>query len=189
LFSLRKTSIVCFVVVLCLLFSASQVSAQETGTLIVYSEVKGGDATFSYTGSGSLGSFQIATEGNGGAKVFDLPAGTYTITQNSIPANWTNKEIFCDGTGTFSVDQSNSKATVTIASGADFVYLRFINENLSGAIPEFPAIPVVLGLVVVVSLGALFFMRKQRRVAAPIFTVLFIVCLMLVSVGERSGKS
>ena len=95
LFSFRKVSSVCFLLILFFLFSASEVSAQETGTLIVYVEAQGGDATFSYTGSpNSLGSFQIATEGNGGAKVFDLPAGTYTVTQNSLPANWINKEIF-----------------------------------------------------------------------------------------------
>jgi hypothetical protein len=49
LFSLRKASIVCFVGLLVFLLSVSQVSAQETGTLIVYTEAQGGDATFSFS--------------------------------------------------------------------------------------------------------------------------------------------
>jgi len=74
--TLRKVGLVCLLGILIILLSVSQVSAQETGTLIVYEEDQGGDTTFSFSGSGSVGNFQIATEGNGGAKVFDLPAGT-----------------------------------------------------------------------------------------------------------------
>ena len=53
LFGLRRISMVCFLVLLFSLLFVSQVSAQETGTLIVYEEAQGGDASFSFSGSGS----------------------------------------------------------------------------------------------------------------------------------------
>jgi hypothetical protein len=123
--TLGKAGLACLLGMFIVLLSFSQVAAQETGTLIVYTETQGGDAAFSFSGSGSLGSFQIATEQGGGAKVFDLAAGTYTVTQDSLPSGWNKQKVFCDGTGTFSTDASLGKATFTVSSIADVFYLRF----------------------------------------------------------------
>jgi hypothetical protein len=191
LFGLRKVSLVCFLVLLFTLFSVSQVSAQETGTLIVYAESQGGDATFSYTGSSSLGPFQIASEVNGGAKVFDLAAGTYTVTQDSLPTGWGVQEVFCDGTGTYSTDVSQSKATFTVSS-ADVIYLRYTNQKTttnptsspapSPSIPENIGLPLIIVLIVIVSSFVVLFANNKKQVI-PVFAVLLSALMAFAFVG------
>jgi hypothetical protein len=186
LFGLRKIGIICFLM-LFVISSFSQVSAQETGTLIVYAEAQGGDATFSYGGSGSLASFQISTEGGGGAKVFDLTAGAYTLTQNSLPSGWGTKEVFCDGTGTYSTDVSQNKVTFTVASAADVFYLRYTNLKGSAdptaspapspTIPEFPAIIAVSFAIIVTSAMLVLFSKRKTRTGSA-FAVLLSVLLV-----------
>jgi len=73
--------------------------AQEIGTIIVYKETDGPDATFTFTGSpGPLPStFQITTSGGGGAQIFDVPVGvSYTIAETGLPSGWSLQEIFVD---------------------------------------------------------------------------------------------
>ncbi len=45
---LGKTLLACQLGMRIILFSASQVTAQETGTFIVYEETQGGDSSFSF---------------------------------------------------------------------------------------------------------------------------------------------
>jgi hypothetical protein len=191
----KNAGLACLLGMLIILFSASQVSAQETGTLIVYAEAQGGDATFSFSGSGSVGNFQIATEGNGGAKVFDLPAGTYTVTQNSLPSGWSTQEVFCDGTGTYSTDLSQNKATFTVSSPADVIYLRYTNQKASTnptsavsptpspSIPENIGLPIVLVMLAVVTLVTFLFTRKKKAVS-PALAILLSILMVFGSIGQ-----
>jgi hypothetical protein len=192
----KKAGLVCLLGMLFILFSTSQVSAQETGTLIVYEEAQGGDASFSFSGSGSIGSFQIATEQGGGAKVFDLPAGTYTVTQNNLPSGWSTQEIFCDGTGTTSTDLTQSKVTFTVSSPADVIYLRFTNIKgstnptsspsispvPSPSIPENIGLPLVLVLIVIATSIIALFTKKKKQVT-PAFALLLSALMMFAFVG------
>jgi len=184
----RKARLTCSLSMLLILLLVSQVSAQETGTLIVYTESQGGDAAFTYTGApNSTSTFQIATEEGGGARVFDLPIGTYGITQTTLPANWTLQEVFCEGTGNYSVNQTQGKATVTIGSFTDVVYLRFTNENAS-VIPEFPHLPAILLFVAVASLSALALAGKHKKKVAPAFALLFSACILMAWVGTAAAN-
>jgi hypothetical protein len=176
--TLRQALLVCLLGTLMILVCASLVSAQETGTLIVYEEAQGGDATFSFSGSGSLGSFQIETQGNGGAKVFDLPAGTYTLTQTNLPSGWSTQEVFADETGTYSTDNSQSKATFTVSSAADVLYIRYTNQkgstNPASPVPS-PTIPEIglpLIMVLIVIVFSTIAMFTKKKAAKPIFAVL-----------------
>jgi hypothetical protein len=104
----KKAHAFCFAVLFLtfLAITATHASAAENATLIVYVEAQNGDGTFSFTGSPTpLGSFQIDTSvnGSGGAQIFDVPAGNYTITASSLPAGWALQEIFCGGTGNSTV--------------------------------------------------------------------------------------
>jgi hypothetical protein len=180
---------------LIILVSVSHVSAQETGTLIVYEEAQGGDATFSFSGSGSVGSFQVATEEGGGAKVFDLTTGTYTLTQNSLPLGWSTQEVFVDGTGTSTTDLPQSKAIFTVSSPADVIYLRFTNAKAStnptpAASPTpSPSIPENIGLPLLVIIAAvatsiLVLQSKKKRAAAPVLAILLSIVMMTAFVGH-----
>jgi hypothetical protein len=194
--TLRNSILACALGLLLILFSASPVSAQETGTLIVYEEAQGGDASFSFSGSGSIGSFQIATEQGGGAKVFDLPVGTYTLAQTDLLSGWITQEIFCDGTGTPSTDASQSKATFTVSSAADVFYCRFTNLKSSTnptsspsaspipspSISENIALPLVLVLLVITTSIIALFTKKKKQIN-PAFAVLLSALMMFAFVG------
>jgi len=193
--SLGRAGLVCLLGMLIILVSVSQVSAQETGTLIVYAEAQGGDASFSFSGSGSVGNFQITTEGQGGAKVFDLPTGTYTVTQSNLPSDWSTQEVFCEGTGTTSTDPSQNKATFTVSSPADVIYLRFTNTKVSTnptpatsptpspSIPENIALPLLLVLVVVVT-SVLFLFSKKKKTTAPVLAILLSIIMITAFIGH-----
>jgi Ca2+-binding RTX toxin-like protein len=195
LFGFRKIGIICFLMLLFVVLSFSQVSAQETGTLIVYEEAQGGDATFSFSGSGSVGNFQLATEDSGGARVFDLPAGTYTVTQNSLPSGWSTQEVFCDGTGTFSSDESQGKATFTVSSPADVVYVRFTNTKTSTnptaatsptpspSVPENISLPLLLSIVALVTCFMVFLSKKKKTVA-PVLAVFLSILMATAFIGH-----
>jgi hypothetical protein len=195
----RKVFIVFAVGLFCVLALASLVSAQETGTLIVYEESQGGDATFSFTGSGSLGSFQIATEQGGGAQLFDLPVGTYTVTQNSLPSGWSTQEVFADGTETTSTDLTQSKATFTVSSAADVIYCRFTNTKAaanptpaasptpSPSIPENIGLPLLLVVVAGVT-SVLVLLAKKKGKAAPMLAVLLSILMITSFIGSANAN-
>ncbi|MCW3982361.1 MAG: hypothetical protein NWE96_00015 [Candidatus Bathyarchaeota archaeon] len=180
----KRAFVLCLLGFTVLFFSSMQgVLAQETGMLIVYVESLGGDATFSYTGSpGSLGNFQLATDGGGAAQVFNLTAGTYSITQNALPTNWALSEVFLDGTGTGTVNQQQAKAAFTISSEFDVYYLRFTNYDQT-VIPEYPSQAMILVLIVATSTVALYSIRKHKKAAAAPFAFLCSICLLAASVG------
>jgi hypothetical protein len=193
--TLRNATLACALGLLLALFFVSQVSAQESGTLIVYEEAQGGDASFSFSGSGSLGSFQIATEEGGGAKVFDLPAGTYTLTQSSPPSGWNTQEIFADGTAITTTDLSQSKATFTVSSPADVIYVRYTNAKASTTPPPAnsptpsPSIPenLSLPLLLAVAIGltsVLVLLSKKKRKLAPMLALFLSVLIITAFVGH-----
>jgi hypothetical protein len=184
--TVRKAGLACLLGMLMILICAPQVSAQETGTLIVYEEAQGGDATFSFSATGSLTSFQIATESGGGAKVFDLPPGTYTITQNNI-TDWAPTDLFADGTGNYTINPTQNKATITITSSADVFYVRFTNQN-QNVIPEIPTLPILLAIIIATSITAVAVIKKHKKTAPLVFGVLLSVCILLASLGTAMAN-
>lgn len=63
-----------------------------TAKLTIQKITIGGNGTFSFSGNGSIGNFQITTVNNGGSQTFDnLAPGTYTVTE--APLNgWTQTD-------------------------------------------------------------------------------------------------
>jgi hypothetical protein len=133
---------VCLLAVFLLLLvtSCKPASAQNTATLIVYVETQNGDGTFSFTGSPSpLGSFQIGTavNGSGGAQIFNVPAGSYTITLGSLSSGWTLQEVFLNGTGSGTVNQQT--ATINLPTTSDVMYLRYTLQYTAPSATPTPA--------------------------------------------------
>jgi hypothetical protein len=157
---------------------------EEMGTLIVHVENDDADGSFVFAGSPSPlpVSFEVAADGGGGVQIFELPVGTYTVTQTYPPVNETLAEIFCDGTGTGSVDVAQGQAVVTLNSTADFVYLRFTNQGSAAWIPENYGLLAVMVLMAI-GTSAVFLLARKRKQSITISTVLLSVCLLLAFCG------
>jgi hypothetical protein len=159
-------------------------TGEEMGTLIVHVENDDADGGFVFKGSPSPlpASFEVVADGGGGVQIFDLPAGTYTVTQTYPPVNETLAEIFCDGTGAGSVDVAQGQAVVTLNSTADFAYLRFTNQGSAPWIPERYGLPVVMVLMAI-GTSTVFLLTRKRKQSITILAVLLSVCLLLAFGG------
>ena len=82
--------------------------------------------TFSFSGTGGLGSFPLSL---GGQKVFEnLAAGTYAVTEE-VPSGWSLKAIQCsDDTG--GTTTTGPTAEISLAQG-ETVICTFVNEKCS----------------------------------------------------------
>jgi hypothetical protein len=165
-------------------------AGEEMGTLIVHVENDDADGGFVFAGSPSPlpVSFEVVTDGGGGVQIFDLPAGTYTVTQTYPPVNETLAEIFCDGTGADSVDVAQGQAAVTLNSTADFAYLRFTNQGSAAWIPERYGLPAVMVLMVI-GTSTVFLLTRKRKQSITISAVLLSVCLLLAFGGCAQANS
>jgi Ca2+-binding RTX toxin-like protein len=183
--SLRRVGLALFVGLASVLVLVSQTSAQTNGTLVVYVEAQGGDKNFSFSGSPSaLGSFQIPTEDGGGAKVFELPAGNYTLHQNLFFDGWVPQDTFAAGTGNWStvpLQNPDVDFSFTVSSEADVYYYRVTMRN--SIIPESLGLPMLLAVAVVVSSIVLLF-HKKKRTTAPALAVLFSVLMIFAFVAQ-----
>ncbi len=66
-----------------------------TGSLTVQKDANGGNGTFNFTGSNSIGSFSITTTGGSGSQTFsNLTPGTYSVTESSAKG-WTIMDNEC----------------------------------------------------------------------------------------------
>jgi hypothetical protein len=159
-------------------------AGEEMGTLIVHVETEDADGGFVFAGSPSPlpVRFEVVADGGGGVQIFDLPAGTYTITQTYPPVNETLAEIFCDGTGAGSVDVAQGQAAVTLNSTADFVYLRFTNQGSAVWIPERYGLTAVMVLMAI-GTSTVFLLTRKRKQSITISAVLLSVCLLLAFGG------
>ena len=159
-------------------------TGEEMGTLIVHVDNDDADGGFVFTGSPNPlpASFEVVADGGGGVQIFNLPVGTYTITQTYPPVNETLTEIFCDGTGGSLVDVAQGQVTVTLNSTADFVYLRFTNQGSEAWIPESYGLPAVMVLMTIGTSTVLLLTRKRKH-SITISAVLLSVCLLLAFVG------
>jgi hypothetical protein len=108
------------------------VNISNCGTIIVRKKTENGDATFGYTTTGGLtpATFNLS---NGGTRTYGpgtVLAGNYSVTESTIPAGWTLKDLTCtaSGSGT-SATPSGATVTITMAGGGivDCTYTNHIN--------------------------------------------------------------
>jgi hypothetical protein len=91
----------------------------KCGSIKIRKATVGGDGTFGYTTTGGLTPTTF-TLSNGGLRDYGsaLQPGSYTITENSLPAGWDLTSISCTVTGTgTSAAQSGTSATINITLG------------------------------------------------------------------------
>lgn len=91
-----------------------------TGTIVVAKDAVPDSAqVFDFTGSGTIGAFQLEDDGVGmsSATFTPLTAGTYTITE-TVPAGWTLGSLVCeDPDGETTVNLATATATIDLDPG------------------------------------------------------------------------
>ncbi|MEV7603875.1 prealbumin-like fold domain-containing protein [Paenarthrobacter sp. NPDC089322] len=89
----------------------------KCGSIKIRKVTVGGDASFGYTTTGGLtpATFNLS---NGGLRDFgsSVPAGTYSVTESTLPSGWTLTDLQCTSSGT-GTSTSRSGATVNIVLG------------------------------------------------------------------------
>ncbi len=110
------------------------VNISNCGTIIIHKVTENGDGTFGYTTTGGLdpATFNLS---NGGTRTYsDVLAGSYSVTEATIPAGWMLKSLLCtkSGSGT-DVTSSGATADITIAGGGtvECTYTNHINLSPS----------------------------------------------------------
>jgi hypothetical protein len=108
------------------------VNISNCGTITIHKVTENGDATFGYTTTGGLSpaTFNLS---NGGSRTYGpgtvLP-GNYSVTESTVPADWTLKSLTCttSGSGT-SATPSGATANITMAPGGivDCTYTNHTN--------------------------------------------------------------
>jgi hypothetical protein len=108
------------------------VNISNCGTIKIHKVTENGDATFGYTTTGGLSpaTFNLS---NGGTRTYGpgtVLAGNYSVTESTIPAGWTLKDLTCtaSGSGT-SATPSGATVAITMAGGGivDCTYTNHIN--------------------------------------------------------------
>ncbi len=80
----------------CTITNAYQAPPPQTGSLTVIKNAIGGNGTFYFTGSSTIGSFQITTTSGTGSQTFNnLAPGTYGIIETPT-SGWTQASTTCD---------------------------------------------------------------------------------------------
>jgi hypothetical protein len=127
------------------------VNISNCGTIIIHKVTENGDASFGYTTTGSL-SPATFTLSNGETRTYggNVLAGSYSVTESTIPAGWTLKSLACTATGEGTSATPNG-ATVSITmAGGGIVDCTYTNHtNLSPTIATtLSANPVTVGATV-----------------------------------------
>src|SRR6266496_3297163 len=90
------------------------VNISNCGTIKVHKVTENGDATFGYTTTGGLtpATFNLS---NGGTQSYlgNVLAGSYTVTEGTLPSGWTLKSLTCTSTGS-GTSTSTGGATASI---------------------------------------------------------------------------
>src|SRR5205823_836030 len=92
------------------------VNISNCGTIKIHKVTVNGDDTFGYTTTGLGGA--TFTLSNGGEQDFNnVLAGSSSVTESTIPANWALTSLVCSASGT-GTSYSTNGATVSITMGA-----------------------------------------------------------------------
>ena len=113
------------------------VNISNCGKIIIRKVTENGDATFGYTTTGGLNPATFSLS-NGQSRTYSdatqVTPGNYSVTESTIPAGWTLKNLVCTATGT-GTSYSTSSATVSITMAPDGVvdctYTNHINLSPS----------------------------------------------------------
>jgi hypothetical protein len=104
------------------------VNISNCGKIRIHKVTENGNASFGYTTTGGL-SPSTFTLANGGTQPYDnVLAGNYSVTESTIPANWTFKSLTCtkDGQGTdFSINGATVSITMAGLGLVDCIYTNF----------------------------------------------------------------
>ncbi len=95
---------------------------QQQGTLKVVKAAIGGDDNFTFTANGST-----FTMRNGGQQSFSLPAGTYPVSENSLPNGWKLQGATCTQGGTLT--GNTIQATVTGNTTTTCTFTNFLQKD------------------------------------------------------------
>jgi len=188
--------------VLLALVGTAQANGQQMGTIVVYKETEGGDGVFTFAGSPSPlpASFQIDTaiNGGGGAQIFDVPAGTYTITEAGA-AEFALQEIFAAGSASWTTNLVQREVTVTLEAPLYFAYVRFTDAKAEAEAEDLPVggevhdvdpvsllmpYAAVLGLVGVAVAAAVSVALKRKRTATGFSALFLVFALFFASVAH-----
>ena len=129
------------------------VNIANCGQIKIHKVTENGDASFGYTTTGGLvpSTFNLS---NGGTQSYGPPTqvqpGSYSVTEATIPADWTLKSLVCTATGTgTSYSTSGATVSITIAPNGlvDCTYTNHINLHPSIA-TTLSANPVEVGATV-----------------------------------------
>jgi hypothetical protein len=93
------------------------VNISNCGTIKIHKVTENGDGTFGYTTQGLGGAtFNLS---NGGTKEFDnVPPGSSSVTESTLPTDWTLKSLVCTATGSgTSATPSGDTVSITMAPG------------------------------------------------------------------------
>jgi len=120
------------------------VNISNCGTIAIHKVTENGNSTFGYTTTGGLSPATFNLQGGGTQNYLAVPAGSYTVTESTIPAGWTLKSLVCtaSGSGT-NASPSGSTVSITMAAGGnvDCTYTNHTNLNptISTTLSQTPA--------------------------------------------------
>jgi hypothetical protein len=110
------------------------VNITNCGTIIIHKVTVNGDGTFGYTTTGGLtpSTFNLS---NGGTQSYlgTVPAGSYSVTESTLPANWTLTDLTCSASGGASDGTSGATVSITMVAGGT-VECTYTNTKQLGAI-------------------------------------------------------
>jgi hypothetical protein len=96
------------------------VNISNCGTINIHKVTENGDASFGYTTTGGLSPATFSLS-NGGTRTYGpgtVLSGSYSVTESTLPAGWTFKNLVCTATGSgTSVTPSGTTASITMAGG------------------------------------------------------------------------
>jgi hypothetical protein len=108
------------------------VNISNCGTIKIRKVTENGDGTFGYTTTGGLSpsTFNLS---NGGLRTYsNVVAGSYSVTESTLPSGWTFKSLICtvSGSGT-SATPSGTTVSITLAGGGvvDCTYTNHTNAK------------------------------------------------------------
>jgi hypothetical protein len=94
------------------------VDIRNCGKIVIHKVTQNGDATFGYTTTGGLApaTFNLS---NGGTQTYnDVFPGSYSVTESTLPAEWTFVSLTCTASGP-GTSASTSSTTASITMGAE----------------------------------------------------------------------
>ena len=94
------------------------IDIRNCGKIVIHKVTQNGDASFGYTTTGTLvpSTFSLS---NGGTRTYDeVFPGNYSVTESTLPAEWTFVSLACTASGP-GTSASTSSTTASITMGAE----------------------------------------------------------------------